>query len=298
MNRRLLIILLVALAVSTGTSYLVYRMVGKQVSSRMNPETQISSIAVAARNLELGTLITATDIKTGNWIGPLPKNIAVKPESLIGRGVVSAVYEGEPIMETRLAAPGSGGGMAATIPQGMRACAVRVDEVVGVAGFVLPGMRVDVLISGNPPGADAAAGSQVKTLLQNIQVLSAGANIQKDNEGKPVQVQVVNLLVTPDQAELLSLAGNQTKIQLILRNPLDMQVTKTSGSAMAALFARSGAPPPPVKSDRPRVASPVRSNPPAPAQVVTPVAPGFYFVEVLNGGKRSESKFAKPEEKK
>jgi len=299
MNRRLLIILLCALAVSTATSYLVYRMVGKQVATKMNPETQISPIVVAARNLELGTVIAAADVKTGSWVGPLPKNISVKPESLIGRGVVSALYEGEPIMETRLAAPGSGGGMAATIPQGMRACAVRVDEVVGVAGFVLPGMRVDVLISGNPPGAAAAAGSQVKTLLQNIQVLSAGANIQKDAEGKPVQVQVVNLLVTPEQAELLSLAGNQTKIQLVLRNPLDTQVTKTSGSAMAALFAGSGAPPAPVKpvrTERPRVASPPPAKVTPPAQIVTPVVPGFYFVEVLNGNKRSESKFAKPEE--
>jgi len=272
-------------------------MVGKQVAAKMNPETQISSIVVAARTLELGTVITAVDLKTGNWVGPLPKNISVKPESLVGRGIVSAIYEGEPVMENRLAAPGSGGGMAATIPHGMRACAVRVDEVVGVAGFVLPGMRVDVLISGNPPGAAADAGSQVKTLLQNIQVLSAGANIQKDNEGKPVQVQVVNLLVTPDQAELLSLAGNQTKIQLILRNPLDTQVTKTSGSAMAALFAGGGAPPP-VRSERPRAASSPVKSPPPPAPVVTPIAPGFYLVEVLNGGKRSESKFVKPEEKK
>lgn len=298
MNRRLLIILLCALAVSAATSYLVFRMVGKQVAVKMSPETQISSIVVAARTLELGTLIAAADLKTGNWAGPLPKNISVKPEPLVGRGVVSAIYEGEPIMENRLAAPGSGGGMAATIPHGMRACAVRVDEVVGVAGFVLPGMRVDVLISGNPPGADAGAGSQVKTLLQNIQVLSAGANIQKDNEGKPVQVQVVNLLVTPDQAELLSLAGNQTKIQLILRNPLDTQVTKTSGSAMAALFAAGGARPAPVRSERPRAASSPVKSPPPPAQVVAPAAPGFYLVEVLNGGKRSESKFAKPEEKK
>lgn len=304
MNRRLLIILLCALAVSTVTSYVVYRMVGKRVSARMNPETQVSTIVVAAKNLELGTLITAADVKTASWLGPLPKNVAVKPEGLIGRGVISALYEGEPILETRLAAPGSGGGLAATIPQGMRACAVRVDEVVGVAGFVIPGMRVDVLISGNPPGADAAAGSRVKTLLQNIQVLSAGANIQKDAEGKPVQVQVVNLLVTPDQAELLSLAGNQTKIQLILRNPLDLEVTKTSGSAMAGLFAGTPGAPAPAPVDRPRAAAPraVRAPAPAPAAapppVVTPVAPGFYLVEVLNGGKRSESKFAKPEEKK
>ena len=218
--------------------------------------------------------------------------MAVKPESLIGRGVISALYEGEPILESRLATPGSGGGLAATIPPGMRAAAVRVDEVVGVAGFVIPGMRVDVLISGNPPGADASAGSQVKTLLQNIQVLSAGTNIQKDNEGKPVQVQVVNLLVTPDQAERLSLASNQTKIQLVLRNPLDTEVTKTSGSGMASLFAGAN-PPPRVVNERPRVAAraPAAAPPPPPAAVVKPAAPVFYFVEVMNGDKHSQAKF-------
>src|SRR3984957_9373732 len=104
----------------------------------------------------------------------------------------------------------------------MRACAVKVDDVVGVAGFVTPGMKVDVLISGHPPGdANPAAGSRVKTLLQNIEVLSAGTDIQKDGGGKPQQVRVVNLLVTPEQAEDLALASSQTRIQLILRNPLD-----------------------------------------------------------------------------
>ena len=127
----------------------------------------------------------------------------LKREDAVGRGVVSDLYQGEPILDSRLAAVGSGGGLAATIPQGMRACAVKVDDVVGVAGFVTPGMRVDVLISGNAPGAaNASEGTQVKTLLQNIQVLSAGTDIQKDAEGKPQQVQVVNLLVTPDQAEI------------------------------------------------------------------------------------------------
>ncbi len=103
------------------------------------------------------------------------------------------------------------GGLAPTIPDGMRACAVRVDEVVGVAGFVIPGMRVDVLVSGNPPGAVAADGILTKTILQNIQVLSAGTDIQRDAAGKPQQVQVVTLLVTPQQAQTLSLASNSVE---------------------------------------------------------------------------------------
>ncbi len=92
------------------------------------------------------------DLTTTEIVGPLPKGAILKREDAVGRGVISDLYQGEPILESRLAAVGSGGGLAATIPQGMRACAVKVDDVVGVAGFVTPGMRVDVLISGNPPG--------------------------------------------------------------------------------------------------------------------------------------------------
>src|SRR5262249_48391853 len=203
-------------------------------------------------------------------------------ETVVGRGVVAQIFQGEPILENRLASAGSGGGMAATIRPGMRACAVRVDDVVGVAGFVLPGMRVDVLVSGSGPGIPASDGPKVKTLLQNIEVLSAGGNIQKDTEGKPVQVQVVNLLVTPEQAELLSLASNQTKIQLVLRNPLDTAVTHPPGSAMASLFTDTN----PVLKARP---SNVTHNSRKPASRV-------YVVEVFNGAKRSEQKFVSGEE--
>ncbi|HUS06401.1 MAG TPA: Flp pilus assembly protein CpaB [Bryobacteraceae bacterium] len=294
MNRRLLTILLCALVVSTAASYVVYRLVGKRIAAKTQPQNQLTHVIVAARNLELGTLIGANDVKVGDWVGTPPAGVAVKTDNVIGRGVVSAIYAGEPISETRLAAAGSGGGLAATIPPGMRACAVRVNDIVGLAGFVLPGMRVDVLISGNPPGANQAAGSKVRTLLQNIQVLSAGANIQKDNEGKPVQVQVVNLLVTPEQAEVLSLAsGDQTRIQLVLRNPLDTQVAKTSGSVMAKLFADSNAPDP-AAAERPRAVRP-KATPPPPA--AKPIPPGFYTIEVLNGAKRTEAKFAAEENK-
>jgi pilus assembly protein CpaB len=164
----------------------------------------------------------------------------LKREDIIGRGVTTTIYDGEPIVENRLAPKGAGGGLAAMIPSGMRAVAVRVNDVVGVAGFVVPGMRVDVLISGNPPNPNASQGSQTRTLLQNIEVLSAGQDFKKDNEGKPLGVGVVNLLVTPEQAEMLSLASNQTTIQLVLRNPLDTQMAKTPGTAVVELFAVNG----------------------------------------------------------
>ena len=126
-------------------------------------------------------------------------------------------------------------------PTGMRAMAVKVDQVVGVAGFVTPGMRVDVLASGIPPGQHRRRKATVtKTILQNIQVLSAGTDIQKDAEGKPQQVQVVNLLVTPEQAQTLSLASTELRIQLVLRNPLDTKVAQVQGTAMGQMFGEQG----------------------------------------------------------
>src|SRR5690349_13263133 len=132
MNRRLLTILLCALVVSAAASYLVYRIVGKQVAARTQGQSQLTHIVLAARNIDLGTVLTAADVKVGDWAGPVPAGILLKPESVVGRGVVSALNEGEPIFENRLAAAGSGGGLAATIPPGMRACAVKVNDVVGV----------------------------------------------------------------------------------------------------------------------------------------------------------------------
>jgi pilus assembly protein CpaB len=204
---------------------------------------------------------------------------------------MAAIYDGEPIVESRLAPKGAGAGLSATIPAGMRALAVKVNDVVGVAGFVVPGMRVDVLISGNPPGGLASAGMVSKTLLQNIEVLSAGQNFQKDAEGKPVQVQVVNLLVTPEQAEILNLASNETKIQLVLRNPLDTQTAKTSGVALGTLFGAAVKPPEAPRPPR-RIATRVTMSP-----VFEPPKPAApVMVEVINGTKRMESKFSAPSE--
>src|ERR1700738_2660582 len=274
MNRKLLTILFCAILIAAGCSFVVYRIVGRSVAVARKSTT--TRVVGAAADLKLGTILTAAHLATVDIAGPLPKGAILNPEDVVGRGVVSELFQGEPILESRRAPKGSGGGMAATIKPGMRACAVKVDEVVGVSGFVTPGMRVDVVISGDPPGPpDPRQGTRVKTLLQNIEVLSAGTDIQKEADGKPQQVHVVNLLVSPEQAERLSLASNHTQIQLVLRNPLDTQVAEVPGSAMGNLFAPAGA----AKI----------------ARTVQRAAPRMISVEVFNGAQRTGQKFAAPE---
>jgi pilus assembly protein CpaB len=173
----------------------------------------------------------------------------------------------------------------------MRACAVKVNEVVGVAGFVVPGMRVDVLITGLPPGGNALEGAKVRTLLQNIQVLSAGTDFHKDQEGKPEQAQVVNLLVTPSQAEILSLASNETHIQLVLRNPMDTELATPPGTILSSLFGGAGAPAP-LPIERPQPAPPTVQ--PAAPRIAEKAAPAPYVVEVSNGSVHTEAKFTRP----
>jgi pilus assembly protein CpaB len=226
----------------------------------------------------------------------------------VNRGAVANIYEGEPVLAERLAAAGSGGGLAAIIPLGLRASAVKVNDVVGLAGFVTPGMRVDVLISGMEPGGNAGDGPRVNTLLQNIQVLSAGESIQKDSEGKPHPVQVVNLLVTPEQAEKLTLAGNQAQIQLVLRNPLDTATTSPPGTKMSQLFSNSPARPPqapgPTLGGKARAA---RGEPgtatsppaiPATPRPVDIVVPKVRVIEVFNGTTKTEVRFTVQEDPK
>jgi pilus assembly protein CpaB len=280
MNKRVMTILLCAFVVAAGCAYLVFRVVGNRIG--MTHQQSTTRVIAAAEDIKLGTILTAGNLTTIEIAGSIPKGALLKAEDAIGRGVISDLYQGEPIVDNRLAPVGSGGGLAATIRQGMRACAVKVDEVVGVAGFVTPGMRVDVLISGNPPGLpNSSEGTEVKTLLQNIEVLSAGTDFQKDAGGKPQQVQVVNLLVSPEQAEVLSLASSQAHIQLVLRNPLDTQIVQIPGTAMSTLFADN-------KEVAPQRHSAAGSN------GAMRTAPRFNSVEVFNGLQRSEQRFAAP----
>ncbi len=276
MNRRLLIILLSAFVIAAISTYAVYRMVGTRMSAS-KPQTSTRLVA-AAKDIKIGTILSDADLTTIQIVGSAPQGAIVDKKNAIGRGVVSNLFAGEAIVDNRLAPLGSGGGLAATIKEGMRACAVRVDEVVGVAGFVTPGMRVDVLISGVPPGSQGNnQETQTRTILQNIEVLSAGTDIQKDAEGKPQQVQVVNLLVTPEQAQILALAANQMRIQLVLRNPLDTKITEVPQTAMTNLFTGD--------KPQPKVSA-VRKPKPA--------APPPFTITVINGAQKSEQKFVSP----
>lgn len=283
MNRRLTTIIMVALLAATAASFLVYHLVRARASNEV-PST--NRIVVAGRDLQIGALVHESDLTYANWVGAVPKGFSLSTKDFVDRGVVAPIYQGEPMAENRLAAVGAGAGLAATIPPGMRACAVKVNDVVGVAGFALPGMRVDVLIDAK--AGQASAGPQVKTILQNVMVLSAGQNYHQDAEGKPVDVQVVNLLVTPEQAEMLSLASNETRIQLVLRNPLDSEVSKTTGSDMAELLGESQPKPTAVK------VTPVRKPPQVPQPVATapPPPPPPLKIQVLNGPKHTESTFS------
>ncbi len=280
MNRRLFGVFAFALVVASVTSFAVYRLLVSHVQQVAPRPVVTSKVVVASHDLQVGALIHDSDLTEIAWMGAPPDHAVKSRADLVGRGVVATVYESEPLLEGRLAPKGAGAGLAATIPVGMRAVALPVNEVVGLAGFVLPGMRVDVLVAGNVGGPDG--GTICRTVLQNIEVLSAGQKIEKSVEGKPEAAQVVNLLVTPNQAEVLDLASGQAKVQLVLRNPLDTKEAPTKGSTLASLFGEARRPvAPPVRSARP-VAAPVRE-------------PDVATVEVFSGVKRSEQKIELPQ---
>jgi pilus assembly protein CpaB len=288
-----------AFLVAAGASLVLYRVLINRPQATNAAPTMVQ-VALATRNLEVGTLLKEDDVKLSDWPGAVPIGATAQVKDVLGRGVTTAIFAKEPIIESRLAPKGAGGGLAAMIPSGMRAVAVRVNEVVGVAGFVVPGMHVDILISGNTPGGDGNLGTLTKTLLQNIEVLSAGQDFKKDNEGKPIMVQVVNLLVTPEQAEQLSLASNQTTIQLILRNPLDHEISKTSGTALRNLFT-GGRPQLGDRSSEAQHPRPVQRQAPPRQVVMAPPPPPKevpFTMEIISGSAKSEKKFTNPQEAK
>ena len=290
MNKRFVGVLTFAFIVAAGASLVLYRVLINRPTQTQAKTTSVQ-VALATKNLEIGTVIKEDDVKVSEWPGAIPVGASTQVKDIIGRGVITAIFAKEPIIESRLAPKGAGGGMAAMIPPGMRAVAVRVNEVVGVAGFVVPGTHVDVLISGNTPGASGSLGTLTQTLLQNIEVLSAGQDFKKDAEGKPITVQVVNMLVTPTQAEQLSLASSQTTIQLVLRNPLDHEIAKTPGTALQRLFTNGKAPAPEVTS-RPHTATQRAAPAPIPVRVAPPAPKEIPFVmEIISGPNKREQKF-------
>lgn len=301
MNKRFVGVLIFAFVVASVASLMLYRLLLNRPQSAKAAQATVQ-IVLATRDIEVGTVLKEEDVKLAEWPGAVPTGASGKTQDVVGRGVTTPIFAKEPVIESRLAPRGAGGGLAAMIPPGMRAVAIRVNEVVGVAGFVTPGMRVDVLISGNKPGGDGNLGTVTRTLLQNLEVLSAGTDFKKDAEGKPIQVQVVNMLVTPEQAEQLSLANSQTQVQLVLRNPLDHEVAKTSGTALSLLFNGAklkgpGADPTPEMTPkaRPRRAPAAPKMVAAAGGVPTAAAPkkeAPFVMEIISGNKKVESKFA------
>lgn len=237
MDRRFLTVLAVSLVFALVVSALFYSMTSKAGSQPKKAEViEMKDVVVASRPLAVGLTVKAADVKVVKMPAQaFPKGGFSKPEDVLDRPVVANILAEEPILEGRLAQRGSGVGLAPVIPVGMRAVTVRVNDVVGVAGFVLPGMRVDVLITGNPPGNRTTV---TKTILQNILVLSAGKTLQTDASGKPVDAPNVTLLVTPQQAELLTLAGSEGRIQLVLRNGGDQSIEKTQGLSLMAVYGK------------------------------------------------------------
>jgi len=285
MNQRIVSVFIFALIVAGVATLLFYKVFASRLSAPTKPVVT-NKVVVAARKLDVGTLIKDSDLTVSDW-GPAAPPLSIqKKEDLIGRGVIESIYMGEPVLETRLAPKGGGAGLSGMIPPGMRAMAVRVNDVIGLGGFVVPGMHVDVLIAGNPPGAAPSTGTISRTLLQNIEVLSAGQSTLRDAEGKPVSVQVVNLKVTPEQAETLSLANSETRVQLVLRNPLDTEVAKTPGTSVSNLYSgMKGA------AVEPRRAAP-RVVQAAPPPKETPPA----LIEVINGDKTETIKLKREPE--
>ena len=184
---------------------------------------------MAARDLTLGTVLTPEDVKLADWPGgTLPEGYSASVEEVLGRGVITNVVLNEPLLSRKMAVKEAGGGLPIVIPEGMRGVSVRVDDVISIAGFVLPGTRVDVMVT-----LDEGAQQNnpvTKLILQNIPVLTSGQVVEHDVNGEPVQVTVITLMVDPEQAEQLVLAATRGRIQLALRNTLDVDSVEHGGS--------------------------------------------------------------------
>ncbi len=278
-NTRTLIVVAVAVLMAGLASFGVYLAVRSMPVREV--EIARAQAVVAARPLTVGTLVTKDDVKLVPWpaANQVPGSFT-EVEKVVNRGVISATSENEPLTESKLAPVGSGAGLPPTIPEGMRAISVKVNEVIGVAGFVIPGTRVDVMVT--VKGIDDKI--QTRVVLSNVTVLTAGTRYDQERatqEGKPIPTSVVTLLLTPSDAEKMTLAAEEGRVMLALRNPLDIAPTQTSGARMAALLGEAS-PPPVKKVVEGRTFVKAASPPPA------AVAPRTYTVETIRAAKRSE----------
>ncbi|MBZ5598041.1 MAG: Flp pilus assembly protein CpaB [Acidobacteriia bacterium] len=276
MNRsRLLLIGFVALALGAFVSLTVYRNLQSRTSVDTRPGVDV---VIAAGNLQVGAKIEDKDIKVVRMpAGDLPPHIYQKTASVVGRGVVLPISQGEFILPSKLAAENAGAGLPSLIPPGMRAVSVRVNDTTAVAGFVLPGTRVDVLLTGNPGGS---AEQQTTTVLENVAVIATGQKLERNSTGDPQMATVITLLVSPDDAQRLTLASTQGHIQLALRNPLDTRQEELAAVKSGALYKNVSAPAPTTPQPRPKRTT-----------VAPPPPPAVYEIEVIRGEKKDVTKF-------
>lgn len=279
-TNRLLIGLVIALVIAFLLSSFVYKQF-QRVSTTQTTATQ--PLVVAAVPLPLGTRLDASNTRIIQW----PANQQVvgmfsRVEDVANRAIITPLAENEPVIEGKLAPKESGAGLSATIPEGMRGVSVAVNEVVGVAGFVIPGTMVDVLVTGRPIGQDSAMGDITRTILENVRVLAAGQKVEQDREGKPQTVAVITLLVTPDDASKLVMGANDGKLQLALRNTVDTKKNDPPTIQQAEVFNAAGAKLKirPAAPSGPRKAAPTPPPPPPP-----------YVIEVITGSKRENKSF-------
>src|SRR6266481_5944356 len=277
-TRRLGFALVAALVISLGITSVFYtRITRTQASAR--PKTK--RIIAAAVALQPGTPITAESLTQIDWPVNVPlEGLIEKKEDIAGHVLMYAVALNQPVLRRDLAS-GASLGLSAKIPDGMRATAIKTNEVTNIAGFIFPGSHVDVLVTLRPE--NNAASTETHTVLQNVRVLSTGTKMDPDPNGKPENVGVVTLLVTPEQSEKLALAQNQGTVHFVLRNGGDSANAEVPPVDMAGLTGIVKKPPPPEMKHRKQVAAAVK-------------LPEAYTVETLMNGKTTIATFpVKPE---
>jgi pilus assembly protein CpaB len=277
-QNRMILGLVFAVIVAAFLSTFVYRQF-KQASTAKPVATH--QIVVAASALQLGTRVEANNLRLMPWPADEPVAGAfTRIEDCANRALITPVVANELILESKLAQKESGAGLPATIPQGMRALSVAVNDVVGVAGFVIPGTMVDVLVTGKlNSGGRGSEESITRTILENVRVLAAGQKIEQDREGKPQTVPVITLLVSPEDAGRLAMASTEGKIQLALRNTVDTKKVGPPSILEAALFSGASAP------------APKRIGPVVAKTIAPPPPPSPYVIEVITGNKRENKTF-------
>jgi len=270
---RVFIVLVLAITAGGAFAFGTYNYVQNLPTQTTTIPTK--PVAVAASDLDIGAELTRDNVKVIQWpANAVPANVIGDAKDVVGRGLILPMIQNEPFLPMKLASAEAGAGLPPAIPPGLRALSIKVNEVIGVAGYVLPGTRVDVLVTVSP-GQGGQGDMTSKVILTNVQVLAAGTKIDRETDkNKPIAVSVVTLLVSPEEAERLTLASTEGKIQLALRNPLDKETPATRGIRQSALLG--------VPATTPRATARVSSAPrplPAPLDGAT--------VEIIRGDKRA-----------